>query len=210
MDNVDRQAQQFDNPDRRNFLKLLVGVPVGIASGELAIGPSITAVNAATHEVTGRPTGNASIHRVVEERCNDPKLNYDCPKDAPFTPKEQWNMQVTAPITEELVSRVVPSILTDAPAFLMDEEPSLIANTVYGRPRLGLNRREAIMGAVSTLVFGLGHNVRDGPGFDTKNIPAGQLTSGAVLWLLQRNFGALSSTTAHMAINNRALRLRQY
>ena len=63
-----------------------------------------------------------------------------------------------------------------------------------------LSRREAVVGAISTAIFGYIHNGH-GTSFDFGRVPVSQTIGGGIMWLLQRRLGIASNISMHAAWN---------
>lgn len=175
---------------------MALAVPVGIACGN-ALLPISSEVNTKVEEVTGQPTGNAGVIEMAETACEnkaDPNAcyeTYDVPDDY------KLSAVIIAPISEELVYRAIPSMIVDErDGRHQDRYQTLLHGTDYVLP----TRNELIVGAISSVVFGLVHNLTS-TGIDTRTIPASQTVGGFALWVLQRRFGSLSNLSAHAAFN---------
>lgn len=176
--------------DRRKFLKLSGSVAAGILTGEFTTFTR-NPINKFTEESTGRPAGNASINQHIEESCKNADIPEDCIENYEYSNDEKFGFVMAAPTVEEFLFRFAPSSLlseTEAP----------------NNQSLGMTRRELIVGATSSLAFGVYHNFTT-KGLDTKTIPASQTFSGMIYWYLQRKLGFASNTVAHLWNNFRAL-----
>jgi len=182
---------------RRNFIKGALAIPVGVAVGAGMI-PMGRKINTKTTEITNHPTGNAGLAQKVEEACakeEDPKK---CEVDYDLSFSEKFVAVVEAPVIEEFMFRAIPSVAVDE--FLGEGDEDGLETVLHGTDYLGVTRNELIVGALSSLAFGLTHNLTN-TGIDTQTIPASQTAGGLVLWALQRRLGIASNMTAHATLN---------
>lgn len=186
---------------RRNFLKIALAVPIGIAAAH-ALVPASIEVNETVSEATGHPTGNAGIREIVETTCQDQKDPSDCYENYEVPRDLKIMGTFIAPVTEEMTYRALPSMLLDERWDSGDQDAldTLKQGTDYMLP----TRQELLVGAISSLIFGLMHNLTN-TGIDTKTIPASQVVGGFGFWALQRRLGLASNISAHMTMNYLAL-----
>jgi hypothetical protein len=201
---------------RLEFLKLSVTMPIGAVAG-YALERTNASVSEGVKAVTHLPTGNASMQhhtQAVCEQSSDPKA---CVAEGPQITKEQRTKMIgLSPILEELTYRTAPSVALDMYEGLTGG-PSLTAfqnaadaprHTILGSPNRGipgmLSRRETIAGAVTSVLFGLSHNVTR-QGIDRRTIPVTQTLHGGIYWYLQRRLGLASNVAAHTVVDTRAL-----
>lgn len=192
-----------DFMDRRSFLRGAIGVGVGAGLG-LFVTPHVAEhVNEGVSDVTGRPTGNASWDQMVKDACAEEKDPARCERDYEPTLDDKINAQVMAPVMEEVMFRGIPSFVLDAVTDDWNNDP--VEVVAGGTEPFKFSRKELIVGAVSSLVFGAVHNITS-KGVDTNTIPASQTADGFLYWCLMRRFGIASSMASHAAFNYRALR----
>jgi len=185
---------------RRDFLRRAIAAPVGVAAG-IALVPTFIGLNLGTEAVTGMRAGNASEYEDDRERCATVPEDQICPPPPLLSIKELYG-DMGAPIIEEAVFRDIPSSVLDYCS--SDKRPAYLTSEHH----LRLTRKEVIVGAISSLIFGAVHN-HTSKGFDTNTIPASQTLCGGALWFLQRKFGFWSNLTAHATINTSASLIKQ-
>lgn len=178
--------------NRREFLRFATTITAGAAVGEF-LPPVKEQVDEIVEEATGHPTGNAGFREEIAERCQNSENAQKCRENYEFPPADKVMGIVTGPITEEIYYRALPSAVLSK----FEDTDHLFADILSGTGRLTMSRRELLFGAISSLVFGLTHNITN-KGFDTKTIPASLTLSGAVYWYLQRKFGVVANTLAHI------------
>ncbi len=198
-----RDVLTGDFIDRRSFLRGAAGVGVGLSLGLFATPHVAERVNDEVADVTGHPTGNASWAQMIKDECAKEEDPVQCERDYEPTLDNKISAQINAPIWEELVFRGLPSMILDVTTKDFNEDPMDVVRG--GTEQFRFSRKELIVGAVSSLVFGFAHNFTS-KGVDTKTIPASQTTDGFLYWCLMRRFGIASSMASHAAFNYRALR----
>lgn len=192
--------------DRRSFLRSAIGSVIGAGLG-LAVLPHLAdAVNNEVTDITGHPTGNAGWDQKVKDSCKDSENPGICETEYTPTFEDEIAAQVMAPLTEETMFRAIPSITLDTLRNNRQNDP--LAVVAGGTSPFKFDRKELLVGAVSSIFFGAAHNVTS-KGFDTKTIPASQTVDGFIYWCLMRRFGIVSSMSTHAAFNNRALKSKK-
>lgn len=181
---------------RRDFIKAALGVPIGVATG-VALCPVADFTNRKTEEFTSHPSGNAIVMEKVQTACANDKDPAACERNYNFSLSDKILSTVVAPIEEEFIFRAVPSLLIDVTS--PNEQPGF-ETLIHGTEHMKVTRKELIVGAISSLMFGAVHNLTE-KGVDTKTIPASQTVTGFVFWALQRRLGIASNIAAHSAIN---------
>jgi hypothetical protein len=195
--------KEFD-ASRRKFLKFSGRVTAGIITGEVLYPVGIR-INKTVENLSGQPSGNAQALRNIrklEQLCQAEEKPIKCIDDtierSKNDPDIKFSTTVLSPIIEETLFRAGPSLLLDK----FERDQALRGKyKIEQKKKIGLNRRELTVGAVTSLLFGGGHNFTS-EGFDTEVIPASQTLIGMGLWYLQRKFGFVSCTLAH-ALHNR-------
>lgn len=187
--------------DRRTFLKISIALVAGAATGEV-LRVLKNPVEKSVNRATGSPSGNAYIKQKVEEACKNNTYPQECTQNYEFSASHKVMGIVVSPILEELIFRATPSFILSS---IENREnanviENAIADTFSGTGGLKMNRREILVGAITSLLFGGYHNVTES-GLDTKTIPASETLGGIALWYLQRKFGVLANTSAHALYN---------
>lgn len=189
---------------RRSFIRGAIGLPLGVAIGT-ATPPVSEFVNSTTTEITGHPAGNPNPRVEAELACKDSPDPQGCIDNYQMPPREKAKTIIAAPLMEEAAFRVMPSGLLALYETLEDKDMKRCARTLLtGTDSFRFSRREAVTGVISSILFGLGHNVTV-QGLDTNTIPASMTVDGFVYWGLQRKFGLLSNILAHSVHNARIL-----
>lgn len=178
---------------RREFLKRATGLSLAAAAGSTKP-VFLEKVNTTTEKLTGVPTGNPSLR---EKFASNPNLSL----------LDKVRLVFSGPITEELVYRATPSFLASE----QYDQEKIQAEVLNGVDNLRLSRREMMLAAVTSVLFGYAHNFYEDKNsgtirFEPHSIPAAQLASGGFYWYLQRKFGLPANTLAHMLNNFVALR----
>lgn len=183
---------------RRDLLRTTVGIMVGAGLG--AKGYEVTSEVADIAEgATGLKSGNgrttpyqnsavagygASGHEIIETK---ERIELD-PSDITY------RQAVYVGMSEEFAFRLLPSFFGGE----NDEEEEMV---------VGMSRREVIAGALSSLYFGVHHNLLPSEGrFRTDILPLHQTTMGFAWWWMQRRFGYVANATSHAVNNVSALR----
>lgn len=183
---------------RREALKVFGAVAIGLVTGESFVHTG-KIVNQTVADVTGVQTGNAYILERTQDACSTVDASDPCVQTYAATPSIKAMDVVVKPPLEELAARALPSMVVSKE----EDSETAVRDVLFGTWRLGFTRREFIWGAVSTLMFGLVHNIGD-HSVALNIIPAAQLAAGFQLWVLQRKFGYFANTIAHMWNNARA------
>jgi len=186
--------------DRRSFLRSCIGAGLGVGLSATVRIPLNIELSEKVTELTGVETGNASLHQFIKDECETAVDSEYCEEHWEPSLGMQLNSEVVGPILEEYFFRVIPSGYLDK---WEDKEAEHSDIVNEGTEPFHFTRKEAVVGAISSLIFGLGHNWT-GRGIDTKTIPASQTASGFFYWYLMRRFGVAASITAHSAYNYRA------
>lgn len=158
---------------RRTVLKIGAAALVG-ATYEYLATPIKRRVDRDVTDITGHPSGD------------------------PREPLDQQNPQdlVVQSVSEEVVFRAIPANLVS-----LRDGTSPIKDIAVGDGKLGMSRRELIVGGLSALAYGAYHNISMGKNridVNTKNIPASPAVQGVGLWYLQRKLGFVSNLAANM------------
>ena len=193
------------NESRRNFLRLALAIPVGAAAGA-ALYPANEALGSEITEHTGIQTGNASNEAALHAACDTAPSYNACAADQ--MDKMGTKASVGGPIIEEMCYRAVPSLMSDMVDMALHDDVAYTAppkNVAVGTGTIGMTRNELITGALTTAVFGFGHNVSANGDVDTRTLPVQSLIGGGVLWVLQRKLGFAANLTAHSVYNFRWL-----
>ena len=186
--------------DRREFLKFGAAACAGVATN-LILTPVSLGANKATEKITGNPAGNANTSEKAEKACEDSENKEKCVNEYKFSNAEKTLFTFVTPINEEVAYRALPSLVVSE----MDNRPEPFKDIVGGTwSDIGMTRRELLFGVASSVIFGALHNITDS-GVDLKTIPTSQTMAGGVYWYLQRKFGVVSNTVAHVLNNFRAL-----
>lgn len=189
--------------DRRAFLRLSLGAAAGALTG-MVLPPVSGLVMDGIQQTTGRRSGNIQLEEVVQEYCNSQNYSEEeCFKAAKqILEDNEVDIIVVFPIGEEVAFRVLPSLGLSS----VNTAEDSISTTISGTGGLLLTRRELGVGVVSTLIFAGFHNVTP-RGFDTEAIPLHGIITGGTFWYLQRKFGFLANTLAHIVNNSIAMQL---
>jgi hypothetical protein len=158
---------------RRNVLRGLAGVPIGLAVGAASL-PASEAIKSEVEDDTGHQAGSA------QPLASDTFVT------------------TVAPIAEELSFRAAPSVLVDV--LEGSTVSDALDKTVHGAGGISVGRRELIGGLVTSVLFASAHNITD-KGIDVKTIPASQFVDGVAYWSLQRRWGFLTNLAAHSMHN---------
>lgn len=193
-----------DAIDRRGFLRSALGAGIGIGLGVVVTPRLSEAVNEKVADATGHPTGNASLEQRIENQCANEPNPSKCKSDYKFNPLERLQIEVVGPINEEIGFRGIPSFILDLSRKDTANDPTEVITG--GTEPFSFDRKEALAGVVSSLLFGAMHNATE-KGIDTKTIPASQTVLGYIFWCLTRRFGIASSMTAHVAHNHTVVKL---
>lgn len=185
--------------DRRSFLKLGVAAGIGLVVGETKI-PVGRIINRAVEKTTNRPTGNANQRQQMEEHCAKSDDFNTCVQHFKYTPKQNTYNICIGPTLEEFAFRANPSFIVS----MLEQREDPVAVVLYGTGGWSMTRRELFAGVLSSIFFGLTHNLTS-TGIDTKTIPASITFSGMIYWYLQRKFGFVANTLAHAWFNFRVL-----
>lgn len=183
--------------DRRAFLKLGISCAAGVVAGEFMSFVK-RPVEKAAEEITGHPAGNARLNQKIENDCRNNEDPQVCAQNYKFTPSDKVRSILLNPIIEEVVNRAFPSLILSS----VEKRKYPVYDVMLGTEGTRLTRREIIVGAISSVVFGALHNVGE-KSIDTKTIPIFQTAGGMGLWYLQRKFGVVSNTLAHIWVNFR-------
>lgn len=178
---------------RRDFFKIGAIIPAGIVTG-VALAELSNGIDQEVANITNQPAGNSSERYRIEQEVAAAETPEQQIAAIKYDSAEVVTNAVEVPVTEELFFRTIPSILMDF------NKENVVRTTLIGQEAIGLSRREAIVGGITSLIFGLAHNIR-GTKFDTKNIPASSTVAGLAYWVLQRNLGAGANITAHSVDN---------
>lgn len=176
--------------NRRTFLKWGAAFGSGIVVGELCA-PVGTKINKSVQQATGHQSGNAGDFEKIEKACGS--LDNACAEDYQLSVAHKTYAVLVAPPMEELLFRAVPS--GGVSEWMERESPG--KDVLFGTGKIGITRRELLVGVASSVVFGGAHNLTK-EGIDIKTIPALQTVFGMVAWFLQRKFGFAANTVAHM------------
>lgn len=190
-------------PSRREFLQGLAAVSIGVGVSEIAI-PVKTSLNEWVKEETGMNTGNAYVRELIEEDCKKADDVQECVEEWEPSPALKIQSVVVAPVLEEANYRAFPSFVS---SLIQHQDEDLAVREIFTgeqQHQLGMGRRDLIIGAMSTIVFGFMHNITES-GIDTKTIPASQMLGGGLYWYLQRKLGIVSNIAAHVWNNWRAM-----
>jgi hypothetical protein len=198
--------------NRRGALRLLMALPVGYAVGEVL--PEVGKATDAVTDSAGIQTGNPGLQDLVK------KMTGNQSSDAKIPESLRPMVGFQGPIAEELAFRALPSagitIFEERRAARGEEKIPLtrdqrvdialktVNDVMVGTSGYKLSRREMIVGAISTAFFGATHNITPN-GIDTKSVPAFQAVAGGILWYVNRKFGLVASSIAHMTNNLKAL-----
>lgn len=189
---------------RRDFLKNAARFSGGLVLGGTLVEielPASNELSRITTEATGKQTGNSQFRDYVTDLCKTSANAEQCGKDFLRSPSTQLESVITAPITEELYLRTIPSFLVSATD---NEVRNPFKESAIGTGGFKFSRKELIVGTITTLTFGFLHNITK-KGFDTNTIPTPQLLLGAVNWILQRRFGVLAPILNHARWNHKIL-----
>lgn len=193
-------AERFS---RRDFFqkagRFSVGVSVGIISAEATV-PVATAMIEPISRATGYSVDNAWFREHLDTLCAEERDKGECQREILNSRSYQSETIIISPSFEELVFRAIPSL---AVSF---DSRTPIGDLLVGSGDLMMSRRELIVGGISSVFFGLAHNLKKS-GIDTKTIPAPQMVLGMFFWYLQRKLGFFSNTLAHMAVNFKVIRM---
>ncbi len=188
---------------RRDFIKGLLGVAIGVGSG-LTLESQNNNINHVVERHTQFNSENASMHQMAEDKCSKSPNPEVCVKNYKFPLVDRISYSTLYPVVEEGVYRALPSFLLDATNDTCDDIETAAKKVITGSGGILLSRRELLIGVPASLIFGLSHNVTE-HGVDTNTLPTVQTTGGFMLWYLQRKFGFGSNTAAHIAFNLRYL-----
>lgn len=186
--------------DRRAFLRMSIGAVAGIATGTISLPVSI-GIAEGIQQATGMRVGNTHLEDAFAESCDDQGLSkaecFDEMKKV-ITKNEPF-LTVIGPVLEEGSFRAIPSFILSA----TDPEEDAMT-TISGRSGSLLSRRELVAGVISTALFAGMHSLtKEG----LEGIPAPQAVSGFSFWYLQRRFGFLANTLAHITHNSIATQI---
>jgi hypothetical protein len=177
---------------RRRFLQLSAGfgaraiMPFAVGEAALIVLPKVDKV---ASEMTHHRSGNAGMI----DNCTNPECT-----ELNLSNKEKIKAVVVAPLAEEFLFRVIPSYVIS----LSENSQNTDLEMLIGTGNFSLSRRELFMGIVSSVIFGLSHNLTESH-IDTETIPSSQIFMGGVFWYLQRKFGYIANTLTHFWINIR-------
>lgn len=178
--------------DRRRFLRMGMGVCVGLATGAVSVPLTIQA-NESIQKITGRYEVNAGLEEWMAEFCKGQDISQEeCLKR--FVVEYEPLVTVIGPVFEEISFRAIPSM---GLSMLNREDP---VTTLSGNGGVLLTRRELGVGIISSVLFAGVHNLTR-KGFDAETFPVTGVLFGSALWYLQRKFGLLANTLAHMTNN---------
>jgi len=190
---------------RRAALRSMFGFAVAAEAGIVVGGMSAAAdyaANFAFHRQAGTPDFADENAGCVDRPGSTKPCSEEQKKHLTLTPSQRFYTAVTAPIVEETVFRAGPSALVDLAQRGVQGSPSEVLAKGVKAGTEDLTRAEFIGGALSSLAFGLAHNIGTGfKSFDTQSIPAGHTFSGIMYWLIARRHGITKSVAAHMGIN---------
>lgn len=178
-------------------MKMALAIPAGIAAG-YALSPASIEVNESVTEITGHPTGNAGSIEMADAACQDEENATECYENYDYPSGVKISGVVFAPIFEEFGFRALPSMWLDEK---FDKGGQDALDTIkHGTDYVWPTRNEIIVGALSSVAFGLLHNLTQ-KGVDTRTIPASQTASGFAYWVLQRRLGIAANISAHATLN---------
>ena len=177
---------------RRTFLKNLgISIAVGVGAGAAAEGARPFIEKEVT-DLTHYPTGDAAVLDL----------------DKPLSKGNKIFGVSATPILEEVAFRAFPSGVLTA----IEKDANPLPEVLMGTRDFKTTRREFIVGAISSLVFGATHNITNKKsingfsykdlGFDAKRIPISQTLDGMMYWYLQRKLGIFSNIFAHGVSNS--------
>lgn len=184
---------------RRRLFKLGAGIALGALSAKISV-DAMPFEAQATQAIAGRPMGNAGTAEDLKKECGERLDNPEyqkCEFQAITSDDRQWRNCIESPMLEEITCRVIPSAVTSV---LEGRTGQLIPELILGTGKLGLSRRETIVGFISSVLFASLHNITE-KGFSTSVIPVSPFIGGVAYWYLQRKFGLCSNVMAHMAHN---------
>lgn len=186
--------------NRRAFLRMGTGVVAGLATGT-ALLPVNISIAEGIKQATGIRVGNTHLEDAFAESCNSQGLSkaecFDEVKKV-FTENEPF-FTVIGPVTEEILFRGLPSFFLSATN--PEEDPM---TTIFGRSESLLSKRELAAGIISTALFAGMHSLTKK---GLEGIPVPQAISGFSFWYLQRRFGFLANTLAHITHNSIATQI---
>ncbi len=188
--------------DRRDFFRLVAGIPVGLVVGA-GLSEISRPLETGAHDVTGLNVGNASQQNEIHLKCG-PTPSQSCAANT--LSAQKTDALYKGPLAEEIFFRAIPSTGRD-----MITEPDTdfieaLQNTIRGRQHVPMTRGEFLTGAITSLIFGFYHNItysKNRYGFSTNTLPVIQTIGGGALWALQRKFGFFSNLAAHSFFNFR-------
>lgn len=196
---VEESPNDLPRSTRRQFLSSFAGAAAGAALAATALPEALHITADASSRLTNKPAGNASAGERINESCPDVDTDQEaaqCYLEFFESPSTFIGDCVVAPVVEETGFRGIPSLLMDRK--LPDDEA--LNHLVFGTEKLRFSRRELLVGAISSLLFGAAHNVSP-KGINTEVLPTPQVVSGMYYWGLARKFGLPSSMLAHGALN---------
>lgn len=185
--------------DRRAFLKLGISCAAGVVAGEFMsfVG---SPVEKAARKITNHPIGNSGTNQKIEIACENNENPQACAQNYRFTSSDKVRGTLFMPILEEGIFRAFPSYILSS----IEDRKNPDYDVMLGTEGVGMTRREIMVGTISSLMFGILHNVGGRKKFvDTRTIPVFQTMAGMGLWYLQRKFGVVSNTLAHIWVNFR-------
>lgn len=185
---------------RRHFLQLARNAAIGVAAGMVEF-PADKGLVEAAQKITHKDMGNASVNDELNKLCPNQQGKEECYQK--FIDEHKSEVIFEGPFMEELIFRAGPSGFLSTIEYLHpDIETAKHPIEVFSRGTGGIkmNRREMLLGTVTSLVFGASHNLTE-HGFDTKKIPLSQTIGGMMWWYLHRKFGMAANLTSHMTHN---------
>lgn len=182
--------------DRRKFLKGGGGALIGIVSGIICL-PVYAGITSLAEQITRKPAGNTALEEFVKKSCQSNPNPQECLDHFDLPEGLEVIATVVGPTIEEAVFRATPSMVLSA----VNKE-NISETLYYGTKELRMSRRELIVGTISSLLFGWGHNLTMDGSLDTQTIPAASTLAGFSFWFMQRKFGFLTNTLSHITNNS--------
>lgn len=189
--------------ERREFLRISTGAVAGVVTGTVLL-PLNISLSETIQQTTGRRTGNVGLVDILEEHCKSQNYSEEeCFKEVKQIVEDQKLLfTLVGPTVEEVAFRAMPSLALS----LANQEENPLSTTISGTGGLLLTRRELGVGLVSSILFAGIHSVTP-RGFDTEASLIPGIISGSAFWYLQRKFGFLANTLAHITNNYIAVQL---
>jgi len=190
----------------KTFARVAAAPAVGIAAGEVTV-RTLQQVIPVFEKKTHLKTGNAYTNDLEKEACG-PTPSEKCIKKFYARPEEKNTLVVQTPLFEETMCRAMPSMIVSSLEQQDNPDIQPLKETLLGTEvtRVGLSRRELIGGAISSVVFGLLHNISSENNetvIHVKTVPFAQTVVGGVHWYLQRKLGIVAPIISHAWINNK-------